>query len=125
MTRGIYSELDRFGGNLAQQTGVTVYSAQDNLIRFQLNDRTNNEGNREYIAYNKEVDAELTDQDVVAEIVEGDKNQWESLLEPDTSSKLSSLTNTYSIEEIDGDSYIVASDSTDTTEDYGRNSAKV
>ena len=61
-----------------QQTSVTFYSTQDDLIRFQLNDKIDSEGNREYISYNKEVDVDFVDQVVVAEIVEGDKNQTQA-----------------------------------------------
>jgi hypothetical protein len=43
----------------------------------------------------------------VAEIIEGDRDQWEELLEPDTTFKTSSLTDGYSIQEINGNRYII------------------
>jgi hypothetical protein len=118
MSRGLYLDLENFGEYLAQQTSVTFQSVDNGSVRFQLNDQSNSEGNRKYISYDREVDDSFKNQEVVAEIVEGDRDQWEELLEPDTTSKTSSLTDGYSVQKIDCNQYIVADKPKENAEDY-------
>lgn len=118
MTRGLYLDLENFGEYLAQQTTVTFHNADEGLIRFQLNDQTDKEGNKQHISYNREADINSSNQDVIAAIVEGERNQWEELLEPDTTSKTSSLMNRYSVKEVEGEEYIVANEVADDATGY-------
>jgi hypothetical protein len=106
-------DLENFGEYLAQQTTVTFHSVDNDSVRFQLNDQSNIDGDRKYISYNREVDESFTDQEIVAEIEEGNRDQWENLLEPDTTSKTSSLTDGYSVKEINDCQYIITEKSKD------------
>jgi len=110
MTRGRYLELDEFGEYLAHRTDVTLVDS-DELVRFQLNDQRNSDGGTEYVSYEPvNQDMPEIEDDVVAMIVEGVSDHWEKLLEQDASSKVSSLTDSYNVEELDGDKYIVSRD---------------
>lgn len=106
MTRGRYSDLDDFGRDLARQTDVTVVRSED-PVKFQLNDYRDESGDTQYLSYNQSnTDIPDIDNEVVAKIVEGEEDQWEELLEPETKSELSSFTINYSLEVVDGEMFI-------------------
>jgi len=106
MTRGRYLELDDFGRDLARQTDVTLVRSE-NPVKFQLNDYRDESGDTQYLSYNRNnTDILDMDSEVVAKVVEGEKDQWEKLLEPETESKLSSFTTNYSLEVVDGQIFI-------------------